>query len=69
MAFDQIRQTARVDGRHQVILHLPNLAEGTEVQVTVEPKPSANRVSEKVKEMARKAIEEDEAGRTEPFPV
>lgn len=35
MGFEEIKQTARVDRDHRVILSLPTFEEGTEVQVTV----------------------------------
>jgi hypothetical protein len=37
MSFEEIRQTVRVDKDHQVVLSLPDMAEGTELRIIVQP--------------------------------
>ena len=66
MSYEQIRQTAKVDRNHRVVLDVPSLTEGTEVQVIITPMTG---VSENLKRMARLALREDETGQTEPFPA
>lgn len=43
MGFDVLRQTVRVDKDHRIVLRVPDLAEGTELEVTVSRMVSATQ--------------------------